>query len=220
MAALRHVLGGRRAGSAGFTLVEVLVALTVMAVLAGLAWRGVDGMVRARDATAQAVDRAARLNTILAQWQQDFDALHDSGVVPALQFDGRTLRLTRRVDSGPQGGGVAVVAWSLADGVWRRWASEPLARRDALQQAWLASQQLLGSEPRQVRLLEGVTGWQLYYYRGNAWSNAQSSADVEAGAGPDAAAPREALPDGVRLVVETAAGTLTRDIVVAPGASS
>ena len=36
----------------GFTLVEVLVALLIMAVMATMAWQGVDGIVRARSARA------------------------------------------------------------------------------------------------------------------------------------------------------------------------
>ncbi|MBZ8138536.1 general secretion pathway protein GspJ [Rubrivivax gelatinosus] len=205
----------RRCRSRGFTLVEVLVALTIMAVLAGLAWRGVDGMVRAREATTQAVDRAARLNTILTQWQQDLEALHDTGAAPPLQFDGRHLRLTRRVE-----GGVAVVVWTLADGVWQRWASPATTRLQPLQQAWLRSQQLLGTEPQQVRLLEGVGEWQLYFYRGNAWSNAQSSAGTSNDGEAAGTRSSEALPDGVRLMLDTASGRLTRDLVLAPGGAS
>ena len=198
----------------GFTLVEVLVALAIMAVLAGLAWRGVDGMVRARDGSQQALERSARLNTILAQWQQDFASLHDSGVVPPLSFDGQTLRLTRAVPDG-----ISLVAWSLRGGVWQRWTAPAATRSVALQEAWLRSQQLLGTEPGQVRLLDDVGGWQLYFYRGNAWSNAQSSGDVAAPptAAASGAAPREALPDGVRLVIDIAGQKLTRDLALAPG---
>ncbi|MFY9510639.1 MAG: prepilin-type N-terminal cleavage/methylation domain-containing protein, partial [Rubrivivax sp.] len=162
----------------GFTLVEVLVALTIMAVLAGLAWRGVDGMLRARDISQQAVERAARLNTILAQWQQDLAALYDSGIVPPLSFDGQTLLLTRTA-SGP-GSGVMLVAWALRSGRWQRWASPSLTHVQALQQAWLRAQQLQGVEREQVRLLEGVDDWQLYYFRGNAWSNSRSTGDIAA----------------------------------------
>ena len=32
----------------GFTLIELLVALAAMAVMAGLSWRGLDGMLRAQ----------------------------------------------------------------------------------------------------------------------------------------------------------------------------
>ena len=198
--------------AAGFTLVEVLVALVVMAVLAGLAWRGLDGMQRARDVSQQAVERSARMNTILSQWEQDLATLDDSGVVPALVFDGRTLRLTRR-----QPGGMLVVAWSLNGSTWQRWASAPATTVAALQDAWLRSQQLLGNEPGQVTLQGGVSAWQVYFYRGNGWSNAQSTGDLaRAPAGAASAAVREALPDGVRLVVTVASGTLTRDIALGP----
>ena len=45
----------------GFTLVEVLVALSIMAVLATMAWQGIDGMVRARDISQARLDRSGGL---------------------------------------------------------------------------------------------------------------------------------------------------------------
>ncbi|MES1164008.1 MAG: prepilin-type N-terminal cleavage/methylation domain-containing protein, partial [Rhizobacter sp.] len=33
----------------GFTLIEVLIALLILSIIAAMAWRGVDGMARARD---------------------------------------------------------------------------------------------------------------------------------------------------------------------------
>ena len=92
---------------AGFTLVEVLVALLVMAVMAGLSWQGVDGIVRSRDASQLQLERTLRLNTVIAQWDQDLAAIQDSTVVPqALSCDGAAVRLTRRTPRGLQ-----VVAW-------------------------------------------------------------------------------------------------------------
>ena len=46
----------------GFTLVEVLVALVVMSILAGLSWQGVDAMVRSRDAVGATAERGLRLD--------------------------------------------------------------------------------------------------------------------------------------------------------------
>ena len=157
--------------AAGFTLVEVLVALLIMAILSTMAWQGVDGMVRARDASQAAAERTLRLTTVMAQWEQDLASLYDSSNVPAIAFDGASLRLARVTPDGAQ-----IVVWSLREGVWRRWASPSVRRAFELQQAWLMSQQLIGNEDQQVRLLEGATQWQLYFFRGNAWSNAQSSA--------------------------------------------
>ena len=204
----------------GFTLVELLVALVAMSVLAGMAWQGVDGMLRAREATQAAVDRTLRLHTVLTQWAQDLAALHESPLVPALQFDGRTLRLTRTA-----AGGVQVVAWAVRDGAWWRWAGAPTTRADALQEQWLASQQLGDDDPGQLRLVDGAIDWRVFFYRGNGWSNAQSSGDLaeraeRAGGAPGTLPPGatqalEQLPAGVRLVVDLAEGALTRDLVLA-----
>jgi general secretion pathway protein J len=202
----------------GFTLVEVLVALFVMALLAAMAWQGVDGIARARSMGNERIERALRLDTVLAQWEQDLAALHDTQpVAPPLAFDGATLRIARR-----NGGGVQLVAWSLREGRWRRWAGPVVTRTQALQDSWLRSQQLLGNEADQMEMARGVATWQVYFFRNNAWSNAQSSADiVQAPAGAASAPQNQALPTGVRLVIEfdgTAglAGRLTRDLLIAP----
>jgi general secretion pathway protein J len=203
----------------GFTLVEVLVALSLMALLAGMAWQGVAGIARTRSVSDERVDLTLRVSTVLAQWEQDLQAIHDTGVVPALTFDGATVRLVRRTE-----GGLQVVAWSLREQRWLRWIGPPVTQVAALQESWLASQQLLGNEAGQLRMLDGLSEWQVYFYRGNAWSNAQSSADVAAAA-PAASAPpiaKAQLPTGVRVVLGFAggpgamSGTLTRDVLLAP----
>lgn len=204
----------------GFTLIEVLVALTVMAVLAGLAWRGVDAMLRAREATQDNISRTTRLNTVLAQWEQDLQAVFDTNVVPPLAFDGSTLRLVRRAElGGSEAGsvrGVRLVAWSRREGVWMRWASPAVTRASDLQDQWVRSQQLLGNEPEQLRLLEGVQDWQVFYFRGGARTNAQSSGDVAAppAAAGSAAILREVMPDGVELQLQLAEGRLRRVVAV------
>ncbi|HSW23782.1 MAG TPA: prepilin-type N-terminal cleavage/methylation domain-containing protein [Burkholderiaceae bacterium] len=208
--------------AAGFTLVEVLVALLIMAILSTMAWQGVDGMVRARDASQAAAERTLRMTTVMAQWEQDLASLYDSSNVPAIAFDGASLRLARSTPDGAQ-----IVVWSLREGVWRRWASPSVRRAFELQQAWLMSQQLIGTEDQQVRLFEGATQWQLYFFRGNAWSNAQSSAGVAPAPVPPSpgqppgqapgAAPRAPLPNGVRLVLSFGdERRLTRDVALGP----
>lgn len=205
--------------SAGFTLVEVLVALLAMALLAGLAWQGLDSVLRTRDASREAIERTTRLATVLTQWEQDLQAVHDTGVVPALAFDGQTLRLTRRTE-----GGVSLVAWSVRTGLWQRWSSLPMTRAGQLQETWLGHMQMLGSEPGHLTVAQEASEWQIYFHRGNDWSNAQSSGDliVTPPALPaSAAAPvaREALPNAVRLVITLAGRKLTRDIALGPQGS-
>ena len=57
----------------GFTLIELLIAITLMAVMAGLGWRGLDGLLRSRDINQTRVDQTAVLQTVLAQWRSDLD---------------------------------------------------------------------------------------------------------------------------------------------------
>ena len=202
-----------RHGAHGFTLVEVMVALVVMAVLAGLAWRGIDGMMRARDTTQDALDRTDRLVTVMAQWDQDLRMVFDEGSVPTLRFDGRSLRLVRRAD-----GALRLVVWTLQDGRWTRWASAPATRQGELQDAWMRSQLPAPDAAGPVTLLEGVDGWQLYYFRGGQRSNAQSTGDLVVAPGAAASAPaREALPDGVELVLQLQGRALTRLVALEAG---
>ena len=210
--------------SGGFTLIEVLVALVVMSVLAGLSWQAVDAMVRTRQAVDQQSQRLVVLGTALAQWEQDLQQVLADAPLPALHFDGARLRVLRRVP-----GGVQLVVWSVRNGQWQRWASAPTALEAELLQGWAQAPQLLGREPGHITLAQGVGGWQLYFFRGNAWSNAQSSGDLvnpstHPGAGqpsPPGAPTRERLPQGVRLVMNlqgtSGVGTLQRDVLVPGG---
>ena len=201
----------------GFTLVEVLVAMLVMAILSMLTWQGLDGILRARDGSRAALDRTTRMATVVVQWEQDLQSLYETQAVPALHFDGRTVRMTRRTE-----GGVALVAWSVRSGQWLRWVGPTFTRLMDLQESWIASQGLLGNEPGHLTLAEGASAWQIYFHRGGAWTNAQSTGDVAVGATPatpagaTTGAAIEALPTAVRMVIVLDGKTLTRDIALGP----
>ena len=78
------------------------------------------------------------------------------------------------------------------------------------------SQQLLGDEPGQLLLLDDVTEVQLYFFRGNGWSNAQSSGDLTPAAPGTDTPQREALPSGARLQLAIGEQQLVRDLVLPP----
>jgi general secretion pathway protein J len=220
----------------GFTLIEVLVAMTIMAVMAAMAWQGIDAMVRARAIASNRFEQLLRVNAVLSQWEYDLNAVQNSQTsVPALAFNGATLTLTRRTTSGMQ-----LVVWSLRNGVWQRWAGPSVSTQKALEEQWSASSQFFGNEAEQLSALTSVSEWQLYFYRDNAWTNAQSSAGTPSSNVLAIAAPPPAngassvgavrvvnrttqppLPQGVRLVLsfdgaKGLSGKVTRDIIVNP----
>jgi general secretion pathway protein J len=208
----------------GFTLIELLIAITLMAVLAGLSWRGLDGLMRSRDITQVQVDKTAVLQTVLAQWQADLNAFQpvpsitDAGV----QWDGRTLRLTRRATAWRADGadaGLWVVAWTLRGNQWLRWQSAPLQTRAALQQAWVNAERWGQNPSTDDAAFETplilVDAWQLTYFRGNAWTNPLSSAGNNTGGNAALTqqtntTSQDALPDAIRLQIDLPANTGVR----------
>lgn len=157
----------------GFTLIEVLVALLILSVMAAMAWTGVDGLLRSRNVAESHLTTTLRVQSTLAQFEADMSAVCDTLTVPALVFDGATLRITRS-----SAGGVQLVAWSLRNGNWQRWASPAVTHSSDLSEIWLRSMQLLGNEPAQVTTLKGISQWQFYVFTGGAWQNSQSTGQL------------------------------------------
>lgn len=222
----------------GFTLIELMVALFAMALLAVMSWRGLDGMSRAQEVTQARSDEVLALQVGLEQWGADLDAVVQLPGTPALDWNGRVLRITRSSGAAP-GDGIVVAAWTqrIVDGrgMWLRWQSAPATTREQLTRAWqqanLWSQNPGEEERRREVAVAPLTDWHVFYFRGNAWTNPQSS-DVSTVATPPqlaasgavppstaaGAAATPALPDGVRLVLtlpagQTISGTLVRDWV-------
>lgn len=210
----------------GFTLIELLVAIGVMALMAGLSWRGLDGMSRTQTRLQQRADQVLTLQAGLAQWAADLDALVQLPNTQALDWDGRALRITRRSTGAPDDG-ILVVAWARRDvdgrGQWLRWQSPPLLTRGELQSTWAKAAQWAqnpGDDEKKYEVrITPLDQWKVFYFRSDAWTNPLSSDGAPpppTGAKP--AGPDLTLPDGVRLVLtlpndQAVAGTLTRDWV-------
>jgi len=224
--------------SRGFTLVELLVALFVLSLVAMLAWRGLDGMVRTQSRLKERADEVLTLQIGLAQWRADWEAVVTMPGLPAAEWNGQVLRLLRRAE-GPTGPAVMVAAWTRRNDEsgsrWRRWQSLPTSDRAEVQAAWLQADLWArnpgATERAREASLMALDDWQVFYFREQAWVNPQSS-DAQAGAASEptsAGRPNgggsgrvadgsTSLPEGVRVVLQLPAsaavpGTLTLDWV-------
>ncbi|WP_313054852.1 type II secretion system protein GspJ [Pseudomonas lopnurensis] len=59
--------------AAGFTLIEVMVAIMLMAIVSMIAWRGLDGIARARAHLEDSTEHTAQLLRALNQLKRDLD---------------------------------------------------------------------------------------------------------------------------------------------------
>ena len=223
----------RRHAAQGFTLVELMVALLIMALMAVLSWQGLDGMMRTLQSTTHQADQVLSLNAALTQWQTDLDALIETTNTTALDWDGNTLRMTRTAPSSSPGYFV-VTAWTQREGQWQRWQSAPLSRVSDWQAAWQAAtswgQGTNAQAQQQAVVMAQAEAWQLFYYRDNAWTNSLSSAATAAASsaltpakgsavtGAPITASTSTLPQAVKLILtlskgHTLQGTLTQDWV-------
>jgi len=221
---------------AGFTLIELMVALFVLALVAVLSWRGLDGMVRAQEITQARADEVHALQIGLAQWNTDLDALVQLPQMPGLDWNGRVLRLTRPASTAAADG-VVVVGWSrrVQGGLplWMRWQSPPLTTRGQVEDAWNRAdawaQGQGGTEDASAVAVMALQDWQVFYYRSDAWTNPLSSdatqvtqtptaptpqtpASAPTPGTPPAPAPNQpatrgpVIPDGIRIVLTLAGG--------------
>jgi general secretion pathway protein J len=199
---------------AGFTLVEVMVALLIMAVLAGMAFRGVDALVHAKDAALASTDRTLKLNTGMSQFEYDVSQVINSKVLPqAIMFDGATLRIARRTPDGVQ-----LVLWTLQDRRWQRWASAPNIHMSDLTDAWMRSQQWDAISGTAVSVLDNVDDFQVYLCNpaaigtaGCSWNNVQSTQGAAPTLPPGTPAPPVAQAAGIRITLKVPEGEITRE---------
>ena len=115
----------RARAASGFTLIELMVAITILAVVAILSWRGLDQVMRGREAISQAMEDERVFAQLFDQLRIDARqaATDDEVGQPAVAVHGSTLQIVRyftRPDEAPR---LQVVRYLISDGRVIRYAS-------------------------------------------------------------------------------------------------
>jgi general secretion pathway protein J len=160
----------------GFTLVELLVAISILAMVAVLGWRGLDGIVRARVALTEQMEVTRGMQLAFAQMQSDCEHMADRDLLDKRPFllaenDRMTLVRTSFVENEPMR--LQVVAYRIRDGMLTR--RESAGTRDLLQLDVLWKAAVSDADTTApVMLQTGVSGMLIQTWEGNQWRRGPS----------------------------------------------
>jgi general secretion pathway protein J len=182
----------------GFTLLELLVAVSILALISVIAWRGLSALTATRDRLEPQNDEVRALLAGFGQMDRDLAQVPANAALFALPapavrvvaIDGHaSLQLLRLVDSpdGTRASAVQTVIYVVSDGA--------LERRTTAPQHFYAA----GAPDRleTLRLVPGVDDMQIRVWRTNVgWISPAGDADTANTVGVEVSLQR---PDGTRL---------------------
>jgi general secretion pathway protein J len=122
---------------AGFTLIEVLVALVVVSVVGLLAWRGMDAMIRGQESIEGRAKQDAVYFQLVRQFERDCQEILPSSNfdLPVYAVGQKNIWWLRRYDQGNQINWV-IVGYGTSTYGFRRWVSRPLANKSDMNEMW------------------------------------------------------------------------------------
>ncbi|KVH37409.1 type II secretion system protein J [Burkholderia cepacia] len=151
----------------GFTLIEMLVAIALLAVIALLSWRGLDATIRGRDDIASNLAQTRLLGRYFSQLQFDLMNLVTADEVfgPPLRIRPNELVMVRHLGVGGGPAQMQVVRYQLKGRELVRSASQPLASlaevEDALQHMDAFARVVVSDDARTMQLSVWIppSGW-------------------------------------------------------------
>jgi general secretion pathway protein J len=205
----------------GFTLVELLVAITVLAIVAVLGWRGLDGIVRARVALTADMEQTRGMQLAFAQMQRDCSQLVDLDVIPGrlpVVVEPGRIVLVRKVFAENQPTRIQLVSYHVQNGVLSRRESLPTRDLNTLDSLWLSVTSGTGGAPS-VALESNVSGMTVrtWLNDGAGWRTPGVDA-VSSSPASSSPAVSLAVPTGIEVSirVNNRAGTLVKTFLLGP----
>ena len=198
----------RRTPQRGVTLIELLLAVAVFAVLSVLAYGGLQHVIALDAGLRAASSRHTDVEFALLLLEQDLREMVPRGVrdelgdpVPALRagLAGDLLALTRRVPDLPtitHGAALARVRYRLEDGALYR-------------DVWARLDRTPTTAVHTRRLLQGVTAIDVRFHANGSWSEFWPRADTGAAV--------DTVPAGAEISVQFDGGRAVRRVIIMAG---
>lgn len=188
---------------AGFTLIEILVAVLIFALLSTAAYAALDILLRTQKAIQQRSFALQQLQTAVGRFERDIRQAITRGVhdeygepVPALRGTGAAIEISRGGLSNPLDearASIERVGWSLNADSLTRVQHRTLDRAS-------------NSKPITTPIAENITRLQFRYLDGEQWRTQWPKPNSEA-------AQRDQLPRAVELIVDSSTFGEIRRIV-------
>jgi general secretion pathway protein J len=168
----------------GLTLIELLVAISILSFIAVLGWRGLDSIVRARITLAGDMEQTRGMQLAFAQLQSDCAHLYNATALPApmpLFAEQGRLSIVRTVFADNQPSRLQVITYRVKNGVLTR--HESAATRDLRELGMLWQSAANGADATQaVALQSGITSisMRLWISGGTGWRTISEVAQLAA----------------------------------------
>ena len=205
----------------GFTLVELLVAISILAIVAVLGYRGLDSIVRAREALTAQLESARGMQLAFAQMQSDCEHLANPALLqgrPYLLSAPDRLTLVRSVYNENESAKMQVVTYRIVERMLTRRESNGTRDLVQLDVMWQAAISNADTSPA-VTLQSGVSAMQVMNWENNGWRQNTQPVAQAVSAAPLPPLPPNApsvAPTGlqVQLQVDNVAAVMTKSFLL------